>query len=423
MNYLKNEVDRVISDSSLTMVSLDIVIMSLLNLATDVSKFEFALFELTGGSLSYDLVDPSNLENILNEIKTHLTFDLHSPVEPDVTNLFLYYTKLKVHITEINEQLCSNHNSHFNQQSIYNLYKISTFPINIKETNSFMSIIPEVEYMLIDQDRRKYALANAEELKKCTSFKNLVCQLTLPIYNVKIGSCMLDLFLKESQQQNIPDSCEALIGNTKRETFINLRNDLWLFTVPKKTVGTLSCYNNTEKIDPSYRTEILLQDVGTITIKQGCRLVTKKTTVQTPLITTSTNVMSPRIINFQGINLSFTIPNVYVEESKTSIWAQIEKIKGRMQLTKIKEALDMQIPLFTDEDQRLKYVESQYGLFSPNSWYNIIITIFKVFLISLTIRALLTINYGKLLKRRKINNDIIEAQEMHQLNPTAPDDI
>ena len=66
---------------------------------------------------------------------------------------------------------------------------------------------------------------------------------------------MLDLFLKESQQQNIPDSCEALIGNTKRETFINLRNDLWLFTVPKKTVGTLSCYKNTEKIDPSYWTQ------------------------------------------------------------------------------------------------------------------------------------------------------------------------
>ena len=59
----------------------------------------------------------------------------------------------------------------------------------------------------------------------------------------------------------------------------------------------------------------------------------------------------------------------------------------------------------------------------PNSWYNIIITIFMVFLISLTIRALLTINYGKLLKRKRINTDAIEAQEMHQLNPTAPDDI
>ena len=77
---------------------------------------------------------------------------------------------------------------------------------------------------------------------------------------------MLDLFLKESQQQNIPDSCEALIGSTKRETFINLRNDLWLFTVPKKTVGTLSCCNNTEKklipvIEPKYcyRTLELLQ--------------------------------------------------------------------------------------------------------------------------------------------------------------------
>ena len=103
--------------------------------------------------------------------------------------------------------------------------------------------------------------------------------------------------------------------------------------------------------------------------------------------------MSPKIVNFQGINLSFTIPNINEEESKTSIWPKIEKIKGTTQLTKIKEALDMQIPLFTDEDQRLKYVESQYGLFSPNSRYNIIITIFMVFFISLTIRALLTINY------------------------------
>jgi len=162
---------------------------------------------------------------------------------------------------------------------------------------------------------------------------------------------MLDLFLKESQQQDVPNSCEALIGSTKRETFINLWNDLWLFTVPKKTVGTMSCYNNTEKIDPSYRTKILLQDVGTITIKQGCRLVTKGTTVQTPLITTSTNVMSPKIINFQGINLSFSIPNINNKEAKKSIWPKIEKSKGTMQLTKIKEALDLQIPLFTNEDQ------------------------------------------------------------------------
>jgi len=103
---------------------------------------------------------------------------------------------------------------------------------------------------------------------------------------------------------------------TKRETFINLRNDLWLFTVPKKAVGTLSCYNNTEKIDPRYRTEIMLQDGGAITIKQGCRLVTKEKTVQTPLITTSKNIMSPKIINFQGINLSFTIPNINNEDTK-----------------------------------------------------------------------------------------------------------
>ena len=61
--------------------------MSLLNLATDVSRFEFMLFELAGGSLSYDF---SKKKNILDEMKIHLTFVLHLPVEPEMANLFLY---------------------------------------------------------------------------------------------------------------------------------------------------------------------------------------------------------------------------------------------------------------------------------------------------------------------------------------------
>ena len=81
-----------------------------------------------------------------------------------------------------------------------------------------MSIMPEAEYMLIGQDRRKYALANTQDLKECVSVKSLVCQLTLPIYNVKIGSCILDLFLRESQQQDIPNSCDALVGSTKEKS-------------------------------------------------------------------------------------------------------------------------------------------------------------------------------------------------------------
>jgi len=48
-----------------------------------------------------------------------------------------------------------------------------------------------------------------------------------------------------------------------------------------------------------------------------------------------------------------------------------------------------------------------------------------VFLVSLTIRALLIVNYEKLLrqKRTRPKNDPIEAQEIHQLNATAFDDI
>ena len=94
-----------------------------------------------------------------------------------------------------------------------------------------------------------------------------------------------------------------------------------------------------------------------------------------------------------------------------------------MPLTKIKEALDSQIALFTNEHQRLEYVKNQYDLFSPNSWYNIIITISLVFLVSLTIRALLTLNYSKLLKihNKRSKQEEMDVQEMHQLNPSAPD--
>jgi len=64
-----------------------------------------------------------------------------------------------------------------------------------------MNIVQEAEYMSIDQNSRKYALANAQEIKEGVSFKNLVYQLTLPIYNVKIGSCMLDLFYKNHRNK------------------------------------------------------------------------------------------------------------------------------------------------------------------------------------------------------------------------------
>jgi hypothetical protein len=154
--------------------------------------------------------------------------------------------------------------------------------------------------------------------------------------------------------------------------------------------------------------------VGTITIKQGCRLVTKESTVQTPLITTSTNIISPKIINFKAINLSYTIPNIESEEG-----SKIENNKGTLTVTKIKEALDSQIPLFTNEDQILMYVDERYGLFSTNFWWNILLTVSVVFAISLTIRALLNFDYGRILRiRRQIpKEDHGEVAEMQKLNP------
>jgi hypothetical protein len=164
--------------------------------------------------------------------------------------------------------------------------------------------------------------------------------------------------------------------------------------------------------------------VGTITIKQGCRLVTKETTVQTPLITTSTNIISPKVVNFKPVNLSYTIPNVEDEEVKATIWSKVENIKGTLPLTKIREALDSQIPLFTNEDQRLTYVESKYGLFSTNFWWNILLTVGLVFMISMTIRRLLNLNYGRILRitrRKRTKTDHIEPSEMQNLNPELPD--
>jgi hypothetical protein len=163
--------------------------------------------------------------------------------------------------------------------------------------------------------------------------------------------------------------------------------------------------------------------VGTLTIKQGCRLVTKETTVQKPLITTSTNIISPKVINFKPVNLSYTIPSINNEEAETSIWSKIENVKGTLPLTKIREALDSQIPLCTNEDQRLTYVESTYGLFSTHFWWYKILTIGFVFMISLTIRTLLTLNYGKIIRprRKRVKNDHIESSELQNLTSELPD--
>jgi len=105
-----------------------------------------------------------------------------------------------------------------------------------------MSILSEAEYILTDQDKRKYTLSNVHELLNASAFKNLVCQLTLPIYKITIGLLIpYNMYVGSffvSQKQNLHNSCEALIGSMKRGTIIILQNDLRLFTAPNKTVGT-----------------------------------------------------------------------------------------------------------------------------------------------------------------------------------------
>jgi len=72
-----------------------------------------------------------------------------------------------------------------------------------------------------------------------------------------------------------------------------------------------------------YNNLVILIIVRTITNQQSCRLVTKETTVQTPSITKTINIIKPKVINFQGINLTFTIANINNKESKSSIWLEI----------------------------------------------------------------------------------------------------
>jgi hypothetical protein len=91
--------------------------------------------------------------------------------------------------------------------------------------------------------------------------------------------------------------------------------------------------------------------------------------------TTSTNIINPKVINFKPVNLSYTIPNIHNEEVKATICSKIENAKGTLPLAKIREVLESQIPLFTNEDQRLTYVESRYGLFSTNFWWNMLLTV------------------------------------------------
>jgi hypothetical protein len=104
---------------------------------------------------------------------------------------------------------------------------------------------------------------------------------------------------------------------------------------------------------------------------------------------------------------------------------QYRKNKGTSKLTKTREALDAHIPLFTNEDQRLTYVDDRYGLFSSNFWWNILLTVCFVFATFLTIRTLLTFNYGKILRlrRQKPRKEHMEMAEIQRLNPEPNENV
>jgi hypothetical protein len=129
----------------------------------------------------------------------------------------------------------------------FDLYHVLPLPIKIRdkesnlETNKFVFILPEREYLLVDKAKRYYVRLHVFEFEKCKAMdvSRWLCKQNEPIH-VKEANEVCETELLQSIR-NIPESCSQRIVELNDTLWTQLDGNEWLYVAPRADTLTVLC--------------------------------------------------------------------------------------------------------------------------------------------------------------------------------------
>lgn len=159
----------------------------------------------------------------------------------------------------------------------YYLYKVTSFPNQLFD-NLYQFIIPNHEYVAIDEYREKFVSFTNRELTNCHDVRMsdnqslLTCMGLTPIMDIKLDrdDCEITLLTKDV----VSKQCNIRVSNVTSEIFIKLRQpNSWVYVFPQRQMVYVGCVGHPV-------IEQVMQGTGILTIHEDCNLKTDKILIQ-----------------------------------------------------------------------------------------------------------------------------------------------
>lgn len=185
----------------------------------------------------------------------------------------------------------------------YTLYKSTSLPYRIKN-NLFSYIVPNYEYVALDQFKEKYVAITENEINQCfntnENVQTLICKQTFPILTaISTKTCEINLLRK----QNITNECDIRISNLTSELWIKLRQpNKYIYVFPEKELMFIKCAEMNENN--------FYINTGIISYGEDCQIKTNNVEIQA-FKTLTSEIITNFIPSVKlTINVSYEIENM-----------------------------------------------------------------------------------------------------------------
>lgn len=257
---------------------ISFITLLLISFQNKQKNFLQAISSGTRDANSPIIIPPQIFIGELDKIRTILSgkaIDLPFPLSRDTLPLFYRIASPQARI--INNQLIIMLTIPLIDTKEYHLYKVTSFP-NLLFDNIYQFIIPNHEYVAIDEYREKFVSFTNQELTNCHNVQLkdqdslLTCMGLSPIMGIKMDrdDCEITLLTKDEVSKH----CNVRLSNITSEVWIRLRqHNSWIYVLPTKQMIYIGCIGHQV-------IEKVLEGTGIITIHEDCNIKTDKILIQ-----------------------------------------------------------------------------------------------------------------------------------------------
>lgn len=159
----------------------------------------------------------------------------------------------------------------------YKLYKAIPVPVRQSfDVTKYAAIRPDAMYISLNEDADSFYNLQEDELRECTFSDNTyICPTIFPLRKIRHTTyCDVELLLNKNIKTH---NCQIVLKELTDTYWKSLATPgTWIYSTVEKEKIRIECPNTTRYAE--------IEDSGIITIKQGCKIRTKSTTISHPSV-------------------------------------------------------------------------------------------------------------------------------------------